>query len=257
MDAVQRGMLLFDEEIGGAHIGGEHAFLDQPMRIVAGRRHDVFNLAAVSKQHHCFCRIEIDRTAFIAGAKQHLKHFIQMMQVLPQIFVDAMIGLVCIQKLRNIRVRKPGGRVKHRFHEFVTLDFAGRRNRHLAYQRQAINVRLQRTHFVRQCFGQHRNHAPRKVHRIAAQPRFPIQRVAGLHVMRYIGNRHQQAKPLALAFAIHSVVKVPRGFAVDGDKRQIAQVRASFHVGGSNLFRDLLCQRFNIIRPDVRQIVLP
>ena len=74
--------------------------------------------------------------------------------------------------------------------------------------------------------------------------------------MRDIGDRDQQAKTLALAFAIHRVVEVARGFAVDGDKRQVAQIGAAFDVGGGDFFWHLFFQRLNIIGPDVGQIVL-
>ena len=74
--------------------------------------------------------------------------------------------------------------------------------------------------------------------------------------MRYIGDRHQQSKAFSLAFAIHRIVKVAGSFAVNRDKRQIAQICTAFHIGGGNFFRNFLFQRQHIIWPDVRKIVL-
>ena len=74
--------------------------------------------------------------------------------------------------------------------------------------------------------------------------------------MGYVRNRDQQTKSFTLTFAVHRVVEIACGFAVDGDKRQIAQIGAAFDIGRSNFFRHLLFQRLNVIGPDVGKIML-
>ena len=117
-------MLVLNQEISRAHIGCKHAFLDQAVRVVAGGWNDVFNLAAVSEQHHRFCGVEIDGATLVAGGKQHLKHFVQMVHMGPQILGDAVIRLIRIKKFGNIGVRQSRRRMKNCFHELVTFDFA-------------------------------------------------------------------------------------------------------------------------------------
>ncbi len=70
--AVQRRMVVAGQEIGGADIGGQHAFLDQAVGIVALRRHDAFDLALVVEEHLGLDGFEVDRAAQCARLGQHL-----------------------------------------------------------------------------------------------------------------------------------------------------------------------------------------
>ena len=121
-------------------------------------------------------------------------------------------------------------------------------------------MRFERTHFVRQRFRQHRNHAAREVNRIATIARFTIQRIAGFYIVRNIGNRHQQAEPgifaAALSFRINRIIKIFCGFAVNGDKRQIAQIHPAFDIRRRNFLRYFCLYRQHIRWPFMRQIVL-
>ena len=47
MHAIQRRLLALGEEIRGAHVGRQHAFLDQLVRVVARRGHDARDLAVL------------------------------------------------------------------------------------------------------------------------------------------------------------------------------------------------------------------
>ena len=73
--------------------------------------------------------------------------------------------------------------------------------------------------------------------------------------MRYVGDRHQQAKSLALFFAKHCIVEISGGLAVDGDERVVAQVLPTLDIRGGDFFRYLLFQCLNLTRPNVRQVV--
>ena len=119
---------MFDQKISRAHIGREHTFLDQAMGIVTRGRHDIFNLAAIGKQHHRLCGIEVDRAAFVARRQQYLKNFVQMMQVLPQSFIDAVIGFIGVKQFGDVGIGAARGRVEHRFHKFIALDFTRSRD---------------------------------------------------------------------------------------------------------------------------------
>ena len=144
----------------------------------------------------------------------------------------------------------------HRWIEAIFFDIAAAADMHVAHHAQAIHMRIQRAQAVGQFFRQHRDHAARKIHRVAAQNRLAIQRVTGLHIVADIGNRHHQ--PVAAFFrrAIHRIVEIARGLAVDGDQRQVADVFAPRPICGSNDRRNRFGLAFHILGKLIRQIML-
>jgi hypothetical protein len=72
----------------------------------------------------------------------------------------------------------------------------------------------------------------------------------------YVGDRHPQAKALAFASAEHRVVEVFRGFAVDGDEREAAQILSSAKVLLANRIGRGLRLHSRPLRELVRQIEL-
>ena len=109
----------------------------------------------------------------------------------------------------------------HRGIEREALDRSGSGHLHVADHAQAVDVGLERTHFVRQFLRQHRDHAPREIDRGSTLARIAVDGVAVADVVRDVGDRDDQAIVLALAFAIDGVVEVLGGFAIDGDQRQL------------------------------------
>ena len=81
--------------------------------------------------------------------------------------------------------------------EAVALDLARLRDRHLADHAQAIDLGLERAELVRQPLGQHRNHAPREIHRLAALARVDVERVAVANVVADVGDGDDQPEALA------------------------------------------------------------
>ena len=51
------------QEVGRRHVRGEHAFLDQTVRVVALHRDDTVDLALVVEDHLGFDGFEVDRAA--------------------------------------------------------------------------------------------------------------------------------------------------------------------------------------------------
>ncbi len=220
MDAKQGGLRMLDQEVRCTNVGRQHALLNEAVRVIAHDRHDACDLAVLVEFHHRFRGIEVDRSALVSRGEQHAEHVVQHHQVRQQLLVNAVILVRAIERIGHLGVSQPRIRMEHGFHESITLDFTRLRDRHVADQRQPIHLRFQRTHLVRQGLGQHGNHPPREVHRIPAQPRLAVQRVAILDVVRNVGDGHQQAKTLALFFAVHRIVEVLCGLAINGDKRQ-------------------------------------
>ena len=230
--AVQARMGVLEQEIRRADVGGQHAFFDQPMRVVAGDRHNALDFALFVEQHLRFGGFKVDGAATVAGGQQHLEQRIQVLHMRQHRVFAAVL-----QPVPHLVVGQPRLGQHHRRVEGVAANLATAVDVHVAHHAQAFDFRVQRANAVGQRLGQHRDHPAREIHRIAALDRGEVQRVAGLHIMADVGNRHHQTETLALRFAIHRVVKVARGFAVDGHQRQVAQVAA---VGGEVFFADFL-----------------
>ncbi|MNP49745.1 hypothetical protein D3C76_1439520 [compost metagenome] len=60
------------QELGGGHVGRQHAFLDQLVGIVARGWPNFGDLALGAEDNPGFLGFEIDRTAYMASRKQHL-----------------------------------------------------------------------------------------------------------------------------------------------------------------------------------------
>jgi hypothetical protein len=129
--------------------------------------------------------------------------------------------------------------VHHRRIELVALEFALGRDHRVADHAQTVDVRVQRAQAVRQLLRQHRNHAAREVDRRGAIQRIGIERRARPHVVRHVGNRHDQTPALCTAdldrLAIDGIVEVARILAIDRDQRNVAQVDAMIEVGLTHL----------------------
>ena len=255
-------MFIGRQIISRADVGGQHTFFNQPMRIIADGWHDALNLAAFIEHHHGFGGLKINCAALVTGSKQDTEYLIQHFQMRNDAGIKTVIILAWFQAvncLGHIGICAAGGRVKHRFHKFIVLDFTGEGNRHIAHQRQTVHVRLERTHFVRQCLRQHRNDPARKVNRIAAIAGFTIQRISSFYIVRHICNRNHEAKAgifaITLSFGINRVIKIFSGLAIDSDKWEVAQIHTAFNVC-CGYFLGYFCLNGQYIgRPLMRQIV--
>ncbi len=63
VDTVERGMLVTLQEVGGADVGREHAFLDQAVGVVALDRDDALDLALVIEDDLRLDGLEVDGAA--------------------------------------------------------------------------------------------------------------------------------------------------------------------------------------------------
>ena len=72
VDPEQRGQLVLLQEAGGLDIRRDHAFLDQPVRVVPGIGADLGRVAGGVHQHLDFRRLEIERAALLALLAQRL-----------------------------------------------------------------------------------------------------------------------------------------------------------------------------------------
>ncbi len=163
MHPVQRrdGVLL--QEACGRHVGAEHAFFDQAVRIVALGRADFRDLPVGAEDDAGFLGLEIDRAADMAAGQQRFIQRIQLLQVrhhagqlLAQVLGLDAVGV--LEQLADLGVGQAGMGVDHRFVELVAGQLASLGQGHLADHGQPVDQRIQRAETIGQHLRQHRDH---------------------------------------------------------------------------------------------------
>ncbi len=147
--------------------------------------------------------------------------------------------------------------------ELVGALLAVLADQHVAHHRQAVLFGIERAQAVGELFRQHRDDAAREVDRGGALVGVVIERLARLHVVAHVGDRHDQApaadRVLAAArlvgLAVDGVVEVARVLAVDGDERHVGEVDAALHVGGAHVVGQLGRLRQRLRREAIRHLV--
>jgi hypothetical protein len=161
---------------------------------------------------------------------------------------------------RDLRVGEPRVGADRGREEAIRFDLPATADLHIARHRQARHVGIERAQPVRKLLRQHRDDAPGKVDRVAAQPRLLIKRIAVLHIVAHVGNGDDQpeARVLALArrLAVDCVVEVPGAFPVDGDERKMREVRPAFAILGCDHIGQRPTQALGLVRKQVRQRML-
>ncbi len=152
MYPVQHRQTGFGQKLRRAHVGGQHTFLDQTMRIVAHHRHNFANLARLAKHNTGFLRREIQRTGQLPGFGQLLINAIQGFQMRNQrciLFTQTLAATLtrgrirCLQNLGNLGIGQPRMRKNHTLVKPEISDFTGTTQIHLAHHHQAIHLRLE------------------------------------------------------------------------------------------------------------------
>ena len=137
----------------------------------------------------------------------------------------------------DLRVGQSRMRAEHRRIELVAAELAVPGDRHLAHDRQPIDIRVERADAVRELLRQHRDHAARKIDRGAALARLDVERIGVLHVVADIRDGDPETKAALLARAVDRVVEVLRGLAIDGDELERAQIAPAANIVRTNLVR--------------------
>ena len=217
VNTVQAGLLVLLKKVRSTDVGRQHAFLNDPVRVVALYRDDVFDLALLVEQHHRFDRFKVDGPTFLTRLQKYLVQRIERLQVRLQGAVRFCFRFrFAGQPGPHLLVGQPCRRAKNRRVEDIILDDTAVVDRHVADHRQPFHIGIQGTQAVGEFFRQHRDHPTRKIDRIAAIHRFAVERRSRLHVMADIGNRHHQPPAAPLLFGEYRVVKIACGFVIDG-----------------------------------------
>jgi len=182
----------------------------------------------------CF-RLQFERAAAAACLGQDLIQVVQVIQVGRQVG-QALRALAARhrERLPDLGVGEARMRMHHRRVELVSRDLPLGVDHHVGHHHQAVDVRVQRAQAVAELLRQHRDHAPREVHRGRAALRLSVDDAARLDVVADIGDGHQQAPlapPRVHRLGVHSIVEVAGVLAIDGDQRHVAQVDPVGQIG--------------------------
>ena len=104
-------------------------------------------------------------------------------------------------------------------------------------QRAARLARHQRAQIVGDALGQHRHHAIREIHRVAARQRVAVERRTRPHIEGDVGDRDMDdvaalVVRIGIGLGMDRVVMVLGVGRIDGDERQVAPVLAALQRGG-------------------------
>ena len=226
MIAVERFVLVAQQEICRAHIGCQHAFFNQFVRVVAVHFFNALDFAVVVKNHLRFNGFKFHCATLAAVFLQNLEELVQGVQA-AFVFVVHRI----FQPIPHLVVCQPPVRFHHGRIKFVRFHVACISNRHIAHHAQPFHVRIQRADAVGQGFWQHGDDAAWEIHAGSTFFGICVDGVVGADIMAHVCNRHHQTVVPPDFFRIHGIVEIARSFAVNGHQRQIAQIHAVFAVG--------------------------
>ena len=137
--AVERRMLVRGEEFRGADVRGEHALLDQLVRVVAHDRHDPDDLALDVELELHLDAVEVDRAARFAGALQRMEQRVEVGQPGQQLLRLPRDALRIRQPAPHLGVGEPRARVHHRRVEPVLPDRPFGADLHVADHAQPVH----------------------------------------------------------------------------------------------------------------------
>ena len=195
--------LAFEHEVGGADVGGEHGFFNQAVRVVALARQDLRDAARFVADDLGFNAVQLHRAARVAGGQQCAVSAGEVLQLGQQGLLPGRCaaGLAC-EPGGGLRVGQARVAVDDGGVELVGGDGALPVNQHVAHEREAVHLRVERAQAVAEFFRQHGDDAAREINAGGALEGVRVERVAIGHVVAHVGNGHEQPPaigPLATA----------------------------------------------------------
>ena len=239
MHPIQRRMLVALQEVGCAGVGGQHAFLDQLVGIVATLGNDLRDAPLLVAEHLGLGCLKLDGAPLLACSLQRLVERMQVVDLRQHRF-SALDGshVLTGQDAPDLVIGQPRRRIHDSRIELIGNHFAVGVDHHVGHQHQPVHLRVDRAQPVGELLGQHGDDPAREIHRGGAHLGLGIQRAARAYIVTDIGNGHQQPPAAGLAglcirhgFAVDGIVEVASILAVDRHQRHVAQVHAIAVVG--------------------------
>src|SRR5712692_8179459 len=257
MNAMQRFDAAPQEIAGDGPIGGQHKFFNEPMRDVALAACDIGHALLVVEFDDSFGEIEIDGAALVAAGIEEQRQFFHFAESGRQRGVTLGHLRVALDDFVDVRVGHALGGANNAGSHARGLHVAGGVEFHERAHHQAIFMGFERTHAIRKGFRKHRDGAIGKVNGCAAETRLTVESALRSNVERDIGDVNLQV-PTAVGamFDVNGVVEIARGFAVDGDDRQVAEIFTAGALGFADGLRATLGFVKNFGGENVREMML-
>ncbi len=161
------------------------------MGVVARLGYDFGDLALAVEAELGLGGVEIDGSTALPAFQQHLVKRVQLVQMGQHVGILFAQFRIAVEYRRHLGVGQPRLRTHHALEKARAGDLAFLINVKLAGETKAIDLGIERTQPVGQHLRQHRNDPVGEVRRVAAEVGLVVQRGAGAHVGRYVGDTHQ------------------------------------------------------------------
>ncbi len=217
------------------------------MRVIAENRHDLPNFLVLTEHDACLGGIEIQCSIALTRLSQGVIQSIEIVewfqqglvtiaQCRLQIFLQRRLG--DLHDVSDLVIGHATVGMDYRLIEEVVRHDAVFVNFHFTHERQAIDMRLERTQAIGELLGQHRNHMPREIHRGGAIRGLFIERTADADIMGNVGDGDIKGKcAVAMTMREHGIVEVLRVFAIYRDEGNRAQVLAPLQICWQDFIR--------------------
>src|SRR6266851_5573466 len=241
MNAMERLDAAVKKIRGDSAIGCQHELLNQTVSDVALAARDVGHALLFVEFDDGFGKIEIDRAMLVAAGVEQQRKFFHIAEARRQRGVTLGHLRVALDNFVDVGVRHALGGANDAGSHARGFHVAGGVEFHERAHNQAIFAGLQRTHTVRKSLGKHGDGTVGKVNGSAAETRVAVERAPISNVVRHIGDVDLQV-PAAIGAMLDAdgVVKIARGFSIDGDDRQVAEIFAASTLGFAHGLRAAL-----------------
>jgi hypothetical protein len=218
--AVERGLVPRREELRDALVREDHQLLDQPVRLRLVLEPRALDAAAAVEREGDLGALDAERAAGEAAVADLARVLVGELQRLADLGRRRL--LAAGEDALGLAVGETRVAADHRAVE----DGLVTARRELDGHGQSLDVRAQRAEVVGELVRQHRRDLGGHVRREAAVGGAAVERRAGGHEVRDVGDVHPGAHAGVLASDRDRVVEVLRGLRVDRERRQVAQVGA-------------------------------
>ena len=255
VNAVKRGDTAQLQVVRHGLVRGEHELFDQAMRDITLATDNSGHAAFGIEGKHALGQIEIHRATPRAPGIENQRKIAHIAKPAGQRRIARTGNRIALDYLIYRCVRHALRGTNDARREFRILDFAViiELEEHAHYE--AILMRIQRAHAVRQLLGQHGHGAIGKIDGSASQTSFAVERRIPRDIVGHVGDVHLKMPASRPPFDVYSIIEIACRFAIDGYDRQMAKIPAALAFGVPDGPGGLPCLLLDIVRKSVRQMM--
>src|SRR6267143_424168 len=254
--AMERFDAALEEIARDGAVGGEHELFDQAMRDVALAARNIGHALLLVELDDRLGEVEIDGTMLITAGVEEQGEFLHVAEMRRESRVALGHLGVAFKHFVDIGVghalggANDAGSHAGRFHAAGGIEF------HQRAHDQAIFARFQRTHAAGKSLGKHGHGAIGKIDGGPSKARFLVKCAAGSNVMRDVRDVDLEVPAsISAMLDVDGIVKVARGFAVNGDDGKMAKILAPVAIRIAHRLRTNLRFLQSFSRERMREVV--